>query len=103
MGGDASETATRPARSREEIEEVLRAFLVERFPEARARPPAADDPLLEGGILHSLGILELVEFIESEYAIVFADDEVSADVFATLGSLAAFVVRKRNGEGASAG
>lgn len=101
MAVDASDamTARDADQSREGVEATLRAFLVERFPGARARPPAADEPLLDGGILHSLGILELVEFIESEYGIAFADDEVNAEVFATLGSLARFVLRKRNGGG----
>lgn len=88
----------RPAARREAIANRIRDFMVERFPEARARPPHVDEPLLDGGILHSLGILELVEFVEAEYEIVFADDEVTAEVFATLGSLADFVRRKRNGE-----
>lgn len=85
------------ATSRGAVVERIRAFLLERFPEARARPPAADDPLLDGGLLHSLGILEVVEFLESEYGIVFADAEVTAEVFSTLESLGAFVVRKRGG------
>lgn len=84
------------------IAERLRAFLIDRFPEARARPPGTGDSLLDGGILHSLGILELVEFIEAEYDIVFADDEVAADVFETLETLADFVRRKREGEEAAA-
>lgn len=85
------------------VESRIRDFLIERFPEARARPPGVDDPLLDGGLLHSLGILELVEFIEAEFDIVFADDEVAADVFETIGSLSAFVRRKRNGEGEAEG
>lgn len=85
------------------VESRIRDFLIERFPEARARPPGVDDPLLDGGLLHSLGILELVEFIEAEFGIVFADDEVAADVFETIGSLSAFVRRKRNGEGGAEG
>lgn len=84
------------------IAERIRDFLVERFPEARARPPGPGESLLEGGLLHSLGILELVEFVEDEYGIVFADDEVAAEVFETLETLAAFVRRKRSGEGAPA-
>lgn len=82
------------------IAKRIREFLVERFPEARARPPEPGEALLDGGVLHSLGILDLVEFIEAEYDIVFADDEVVAEVFETLDTLAAFVRWKRNGEGA---
>lgn len=81
----------------------IRAFLIERFPEARARPPAVDAPLLEGGLLHSLGILELVEFVEAEYGIHFADHEVTAEVFESVATLAAFVRRKRNGGDAGVG
>lgn len=89
--------------SAEPIAEEIRAFLVERFPEARARPPGPGDPLLDGGILHSLAILDLAEFIEARYGIVFADDEVAADVFETIESLAAFVRGKRAGERRAAG
>jgi acyl carrier protein len=53
-------------------------------------------PLL-GGLaeLDSLAVVELVYALESRFEIVVSDDEVTGDVFETLGTLAAFVESKR--------
>jgi acyl carrier protein len=45
--------------------------------------------------LDSLAVLELVAALEEHFDIVVEDDDVSAETFETLGSLAAFVEAKR--------
>jgi acyl carrier protein len=45
--------------------------------------------------LDSLAVLELVGALEDQFGIVVEDDDVSAEAFETLGSLAAFVETKR--------
>jgi acyl carrier protein len=42
----------------------------------------------------SIAVVSVLTMIEEEFGIIVADDEMSADVFATLGSLAEFVARK---------
>ena len=47
--------------------------------------------------LDSLAVLELVTALEDRLGITFAEDELTAEVFDTLGSLAAHVDQKRAG------
>lgn len=45
----------------------------------------------------SMAVVGVLTMIEDEFGITIADDEVSAEVFETLGSLATFVSSKVNG------
>ncbi|MFL6657065.1 MAG: acyl carrier protein [Massilia sp.] len=55
----------------------------------------ADSPLL-GALpeLDSMAVVNLITALEEHFGISVDDDEISADTFATLGSLAAFVGHK---------
>jgi acyl carrier protein len=44
--------------------------------------------------LDSMAVINLITALEEHYGISIADDEISAEVFETMGSLAAFVGRK---------
>lgn len=46
--------------------------------------------------LDSIAVVSVITAIEENFAITIADDEISADTFATLGSLASFVEHKLN-------
>jgi acyl carrier protein len=61
----------------------------------RAARLTAASPLL-GGIAEfdSMAVVTVVTMIEDEYGITIDDDDLSADVFATVGSLAEFVSQK---------
>jgi acyl carrier protein len=56
----------------------------------------ADSPLL-GSLpeLDSMAVVSLIGTLEEHFGIEVADDDISASTFETLGSLAAFVARKR--------
>jgi len=51
-------------------------------------------PLLENGILDSLGILEVVTFIEHEFHIILNDDDLVPENFQSIECIAAFVQRR---------
>ena len=55
-----------------------------------------DTSFIENGIVDSLGMLELVEFIESTYHIRVEDDEFIPDNLDSLNKLATFLDRKSN-------
>jgi acyl carrier protein len=61
----------------------------------RAARLTAESPLL-GGLAEfdSMAVVTVVTMIEDEYGITIDDDDLSADVFATVGSLAEFVLQK---------
>ncbi len=58
----------------------------------RARAFDSDTPLL-GGIpeLDSMAVVSLITAIEEHFGITIADDDIDGSVFATFGSLLAFV------------
>lgn len=79
---------------REDYEKAIRAFVLEHFPLARQRSVLNDDPLLDSGIVHSLGVLELVGYLESQFEITISDEELLPENFQSISSLAAFVLHK---------
>lgn len=64
---------------------------------SRAEKLNAESPLL-GSLaeLDSIAVVSVITAIEENFGITIADDEISADTFATLGSLASFVEHKLN-------
>jgi len=82
------------------LNERIRNFLLEKFPLARKRGVTFQDNLLESGVLDSLGILDLVAFVEQNFAIVLNDDELVPENFQTIERLSAFVQSKTHSESA---
>lgn len=62
---------------------------------SRADTLSADTPLL-GNIpeLDSMAVVTVITALEDQYGFFVEDDEISAETFATLGSLANFVSNK---------
>ena len=53
-----------------------------------------DSDLLANGIIDSLGITELISFLEGKYAIKVDDDDIDAENFSSVARIVAFVERK---------
>ena len=71
--------------------EALQRFIEQRFPLAGTKQLGDDTPLLDSGIVDSLGILDLVVFIEETFGIVAEDHELVPENFGTLAALTRFV------------
>ena len=74
----------------------VRAFLQDNF--LYMRPDfelGNDDRLLERGVIDSMGVLELLNFLEDEFGVRASDDEVSETNLGTLHAIARFVATKR--------
>jgi acyl carrier protein len=56
---------------------------------------AHDEDLLASDILDSLGIMELVAFLEEKYGIKVSDSDLTPENFQTVDSIVAFVDRKK--------
>lgn len=54
-------------------------------------PPEADGDLIDGGLLDSLSLVELIFALEHEYGVTFALDALDLDAFRSVESIAAFV------------
>jgi acyl carrier protein len=77
----------------------IRQFLLKKFPLARKRQLTDSDALLESGILDSQGVLDLVSFLEEQFSITIADDELVPENFQTIGRIAAFVETRTTRDG----
>lgn len=78
----------------ESIEKELRAFLSENFIFAKNGDYTDDSPFLEMGILDSTGMLELLDFLEKRYRIVFDDAELIPEYLGSISAVARCVRRK---------
>jgi acyl carrier protein len=54
-----------------------------------------DEDLLAQDVIDSLGIVELVSFLESRYAIKVSDDDLLPENFRSVNSVVAFVESRR--------
>jgi acyl carrier protein len=77
------------------IEDRVRDFVLKQFPLARKNGIKTDDKWLETGLLDSLGILDLVHFVEQEFGIHVSDDDLSPENFQSLAAVASFVEAKQ--------
>jgi len=74
----------------------VRQFLVENF--LYMRPDfvlGADDRLLERGVVDSMGVAEMVTFIEDEFDIKTSDDDITEANLGSLTAIGRFVTQKR--------
>ncbi len=77
-------------------EERIKAYITKQFPSARGRELRSDEPLLENGILDSIGMVELISYLEEEFDISVDDEELVPENFQTIARLVAFVSEKQN-------
>jgi acyl carrier protein len=54
-----------------------------------------DEDLLAADLIDSLGITELVSFLEQKYGIAVADDQLTPENFQTIEKIVAFVERQQ--------
>jgi acyl carrier protein len=71
--------------------EQIRRFIFEKFPIAKSRGLKDSSLLLEEGVLDSLGVLELVNYLQDDHGIPIEDDELVPENFASIDAIAAFV------------
>jgi acyl carrier protein len=74
----------------------LEAFIVDEITAGRGPASIApDEDVLARGLIDSLGVTQLVAFIEERYSVRVADDELTPANFQSLASIEAFIARKR--------
>ena len=74
----------------------LEAFILEDIALGREMQSIdPDEDLLARGVIDSLAVTQLVEFLEERYSIRITDEELVPDNFRSLARMAAFVERKR--------
>src|SRR3974390_2850434 len=76
------------------IESKIRDFIVKNLHYAEDNPIADDDSFLETGVVDSMGVMELVAFIQFEFGVEVAQHEIVVENIDSIGKLANFVRRK---------
>jgi acyl carrier protein len=56
---------------------------------------ADDERLLERGVVDSMGVAEMVSFVEDEFGVSALEEEITESNFGSLHAIACFVVNKR--------
>lgn len=74
----------------------VRGFIEENFLFRENLSGLADsDSLLEHGVMDSTGVLELVAFLEGEFALQMSDADIVPDNLDSITAIASYVERKR--------
>lgn len=85
------------------IEDEVRHFLTDNFPlSANGFSLAGSDSLLETGVIDSVGVLELIEFIESRYEIEISDSEVLPENLDSIDAITRYVSSKSGADSTQA-
>ena len=69
-------------------------FIQERFPAFNGVDVDGETPLLDNGEIDSLGILDLMNFLEERFSIEMTDDDFLPDYFESLNTLSELVISK---------
>jgi acyl carrier protein len=86
---------TVPAEKSAKVRQELRAFIDDAF--LYLRPDldlSDDDPLLELGVIDSLGFVELVDEVQERYGVEVEDVEITVENFGSITAIARFVCGK---------
>ena len=81
------------------LEETLKAFIEENLVRDK-KPITLDEPLIERGVLDSMGMLNLISFLEERAGVRVPDDEVMLENFASVKAIVETVDRLRAERGA---
>ncbi len=76
-----------------DTKERIQQFIVQNFYVADASQLAEDTSLIEAGIVDSTGVLEVVAFLEADFHIVVADQDILPANLDSIARMAAFVSR----------
>ena len=77
------------------VEQTILAYLAKAVAEdGGAGKVALQTGLLESGLLDSIGLVGLIQFIESEFDLQIPDADLNPELFETPASLAEYVARR---------
>jgi acyl carrier protein len=95
----ADEMRQPPAPTEAAIIDRTRAWVRENFLYMRPDWPLGDDaPLLGSGVIDSIGVIELVEFLQSTFNVAIPESDITERNLGTLGAIGRYVYAKCRGE-----
>jgi len=78
----------------ETIRKTLRQFIVDNFLLGQNLGFSDGDSLIDRGLVDSTGVLELVTFLEEQFGVSVADEEIVPDNLDSIDNLARFLASK---------
>ena len=78
-----------------ELQKKIRTYILQNVLFGQSAGLSDTDSFIESGLIDSTGVLELVSFLEEEFAIVVQEEEIAPENLDSIVRLAAFVTRKR--------
>lgn len=79
-----------------DIAPTIKKFIVENFLYSDEAFPLADtDSLIQANVIDSRGILEFIFFLEEQFGVRMADDEVTPENLDSIASIVAYVNSKQ--------
>ena len=57
-----------------------------------------DEPLIESGIIDSLGVLKILAFMDEAFGVDLSSDQIKLENFKNVSSICALVDRQKNGQ-----
>lgn len=75
---------------------TIREFICNEFsPDIKPDELPADMDLIQSGIIDSLGVLKLVAFLEGDFNLSIAPEELDADLYKSLDAIEALIASKQ--------
>jgi acyl carrier protein len=81
-----------PRASKEDVIETLHKFICDTFSLADQEAIRPTDKLFEEGIIDSLSLLEIVDFVEATFNLTVRDDDLVLENFGSVVATADFVI-----------
>ena len=80
------------------VEQEIRTFLAQNFSTGRSTTQMpGNQSLTERGFIDSVGIVEVLAFLETQYEIQISDDETVPENIDTIDNIVRFIATKRAG------
>jgi acyl carrier protein len=77
-----------------DVEQPIMEYISGVVAEAGGAPVSADTPLLEAGVLDSINLVRLVQFLEERFGISIPETDMGAELFESPASVSAYVARR---------
>lgn len=85
--------------TRETVLSRLREFVAENFLYMRPDFELQDDQSLMGnGIVDSMGVMEMIQFLEEEFGVVVEDTDITEENIGNLAAIATYVMAHRSAD-----
>lgn len=80
----------------DETTQKIKQFIVDEFmPDVSVDELDSDFDLLTGGVVDSLGLLQVVAWLETEFDVVVDDSELGPESFRTVDAIKAYIEQSR--------